>query len=371
MIAEERSHWTTSTRHYAAAFISGLLLWGTHWLVFARNDANNRFRTTYLYLASIPAGGIISTIATGSLLYGVFSLILGIERADNGQVMSQAPGGLSSLIVGLFLVFYHQEITSRESGDKQSESFTNNRLAFLYSFSFIGIAVSAPGIATLFYTVFSAVTEPSTAILDSSPESWQDPAASGLTMLILGGTIWGYLQIKYLSKAEMNEPNTLSMKRIYYTGIIGIGLLIAVAALSTFIFVVLRDVLAADFGYETVRSIRIPVSILLAFAVIVPYHWLLQRTERQQIETDSSTETIRPQKSVTILAPPNSSFFIAQLEDDLGYPVTSVNWADSGAIDLELDTENTVSAADAISGSNGDNVIIIPEPGGLRVYSYD
>ena len=30
MIAEERSHWTTSTRHYAAAFISGLLLWGTH-----------------------------------------------------------------------------------------------------------------------------------------------------------------------------------------------------------------------------------------------------------------------------------------------------------------------------------------------------
>jgi len=190
-------------------------------------------------------------------------------------------------------------------------------------------------------------------------------------MLILGGTIWGYLQIKYLSKAEMNEPNTLSMKRIYYTGIIGIGLLIAVAALSTFIFVVLRDVLAADFGYETVRSIRIPVSMLLAFAVIVPYHWLLQRTERQQIETDSTTETIRPRKSVTILAPPNSSFFIAQLEDDLGYPVTSVNWADSGAIDLELDIENTVSAADAISGSNGDNVIIIPEPGGLRVYSYD
>ena len=371
MIAEERSHWTTSTRHYAAAFISGLLLWGTHWLVFARNDANNRFRTTYLYLASIPAGGIISTIATGSLLYGVFSLILGIERAENGQVLSQAPGGLSSLVVGLFLVFYHQEITSRESGDKQSESFTNNRLAFLYSFSFIGIAVSAPGIATLFYTVFSAVTEPSTAILDSSPESWRDPAASGLTMLILGGTIWGYLQIKYLSKAEMNEPNALSMKRIYYTGIIGIGLLIAVAALSTFIFVFLRDVLAGDFGYETVRSIRIPVSILLAFTVIVPYHWLLQRTERQQMETDSTTETTRPRKSVTVLSPPNSSFFIAQLEDDLGYPVTSVNWADSGAIDLELDIENTVSAADAISGSNGDNVIIIPEPGGLRVYSYD
>ena len=51
--------------------------------------------------------------------------------------------------------------------------------------------------------------------------------------------------------------------------------------------------------------------------------------------------------------------------------MTSVNWADSGAIDLELDIENTVSAADAISGSNGDNVIIIREPGGLRVYSYD
>ena len=371
MIAEDRSHWTVSTRHYAAAFISGLLLWGTHWLVFARNDANNRFRTTYLYLASIPAGGIISTIATGSMLYGVFSLILGIEGMENGLVLPQAPGSLSSLVVGLLLIFYHQEITTRESGDRQSESFTNNKLAYLYSFSFIGMAVSAPGIAALFYTVFSAVTEPSTAILDSNPESWRYPAASGLTMLILGGAIWGYLQIKYLSKAKINEPNTLSVKRIYYTGIIGIGLLVAVAALSTFIFLVLRDVLAGDLGYETVRSIRIPVSILVAFAVVVLYHWLLQRAERQQIGPDPTTKPIRPRKRVTVLAPPNSSFFIAQLEDDLGYPVTSVNWADSGAIDLELDIENTVSITDAISGSNGDNVIIIPEPGGLRVYSHD
>jgi hypothetical protein len=111
--------------------------------------------------------------------------------------------------------------------------------------------------------------------------------------------------------------------------------------------------------------------MLVAFAVIVPYHWLLQRTERQQIETDLATKTIRPRKRVTVLAPPNSGFFIAQLEDDLGYPVNSVNWADSGAIDLELDIENTVSLTDAISGSNGDHVIIIPEPGGLRVYSHD
>ena len=371
IIAEERSHWTTSTRHYAAAFISGLVLWSTHWLVFARNDANNRFRTAYLYIASIPAGGIISTVATGSLLYGVFSLTLGIGRAENGQILSQVPGSLSSLIVGLFLIFYHQEIATRESADRQSENLPNNKLAFLYSFSFIGIAVSAPGIATLFYTAFGAITETSTAILESSPESWRDPAASGLAMLILGGTIWGYIQIKYLSKAKIIESTTLPIKRIYFTGIIGIGLLIAVSALSIFIFVVLRDVLGGDLGYETVRSIRIPVSILVAFAVIVPYHWLIQRTERQQVETFSTTKTIRPRKKVTILAPPNSSFFIAQLEDDLGYPVTSVTWADSGAFDLELDIENTGSVTDAIAGSNGDNVIIIPEPGGLRVYSHD
>ena len=48
-----------------------------------------------------------------------------------------------------------------------------------------------------------------------------------------------------------------------------------------------------------------------------------------------------------------------------------MTWADSGAFDLELDIENTGSVTDAIAGSNGDNVIIIPEPGGLRVYSHD
>ncbi len=72
-----------------------------------------------------------------------------------------------------------------------------------------------------------------------------------------------------------------------------------------------------------------------------------------------------------MFTPINSEFFIAALEENLGYRVSSVEWADPGSENVLLKEDSTEEIAERIQSSKGEFVVVLPEPGGVRIYSHN
>ena len=76
-------------------------------------------------------------------------------------------------------------------------------------------------------------------------------------------------------------------------------------------------------------------------------------------------------KRILILVPNDDQNFATALERALGYPVARVNWVDEGAAAQSLENINLDELVSGIEQSVGAGVILIPEPSGIRIYSYN
>ena len=357
-------------RRFISILIPSLLAWIVHWLLIATKEESNRVKTLYLYTATIVAGGITSLIAISSLLHGILSIIIGTDIPENEGRIDQAPGAISALIVGLSLLYYHQKLIF-ENSEKGNGIFGTSRelRLFGYAFSIIALLILAPGISSISQTILNTISQPF-EFVESSTESWKDNFVSGLTMVLIGSTLWISCRKYIINRIEITNSYNDSLPKIYFNVVFGIGIFVAVPALSTLIFFILRDILAGEIGIETVRSSRLSISTLISFAFIVPYHYWLYRNNLPKTPYNQ-TNRAKIRKQVMLFAPPNSSFFIAELEETLGYEINSVSWMDSGSSNINLDNANTPELCLAIEGAIGKNVVVIPEASGVRVYSYN
>ena len=346
------------------------MAWIVHWLLIATKEESNRVKTLYLYTATIVAGGITSLIAISSLLHGILSIIIGTNIPENGGRIDQAPGAISALIVGLSLLYYHQRLIF-ENSEKGNGIFGASRelRLFGYAFSIIALLILAPGISSISHTILNTISQPF-EFVESSTKSWKDNFVSGLTMVLIGSTLWISCRKYIINRIEITNSYHDSLPKIYFNLVFGIGIFVAVPALSTLIFFILRDILAGEIGIETVRSSRLSISTLISFAFIVPYHYWLYRNNLPKTPY-KQTNRAKIRKQVMLFTPPNSSFFIAELEETLGYEINSVSWMDSGSSNINLDNANTPELCLAIEGAIGENVVVIPEASGVRVYSYN
>lgn len=359
------SEWVDTVKKPLSPLLTGLLIWSTHWLILARTDSHNRIKSAFLYLTSIPVGGLISMLSGAILINAIIGTTLGMYDGESPPFLA-----ISSILIGVLIIFYHWRVIRLQSRNADEREHFLPHQVFTNGFSFLGILFASPGIAILVYSILTFFLENPGEILNTHAAGLREPIVTGLTGLILGGSVWIFCQRKLVHIKSEAAANTNTVARIYYLAVVGIGLIVVAGALSVLIFLILTHILAARIGYETLQSIRIPLSLIAAFLVIVPYHWL----ENRKIPSDGypdSEDQASVQKVVTIIAPPNSEFFLAQLEEDLGYSVHVRRWADLGASKNTFDIETTESIVSAIQRSPGGNVIVLPEQAGTKIYSYD
>ena len=133
----------------------------------------------------------------------------------------------------------------------------------------------------------------------------------------------------------------------------------------------LRDIISNNVGINTLKSISIPISVLISYLIITPYHWLLYKKEPSYNKKSEHEISSKKRKTVTILLPDNNQFFLGQLEEDLGYSIKSLRWKDLNSENIQLDLESTTNIVESVNNMIGNEVLIIPENGGVRIYSYE
>ena len=245
----------------------------------------------------------------------------------------------------------------------------NSSAVFYHFFAFIGVLVLGSGVALSINNILSFFTGYNDIALPSSG-ALKEMSSISITLILVGIAVWAYSWRQVQSNWIAVTQGYYTARRTYIFSMLGIGILTAVVSLAALLFLLLKDLLSAQFTTDTVEAINPSISILITLTPIIAYHTILKK-QQESLNEAPSTSKPRNKKRILILVPNDDQNFANALERALGYPVARVNWVDEGAAAQSLENINLDELVSGIEQSVGAGVILIPEPSGIRIYSYN
>ena len=355
-------------RSSAALALVGGAIWWSHWLRFAGADRGSVLRWLYLFIAAIGGGAVTAQVGFGLTLYEVISWILR-EPDSLASPFENLPAALATAVVGIAMWrYFRHRMDSEAEGDVRVLVRQVND----YLLAGGGLIVLAIATASVFDTSIRLLTEGSAVTIQGEVQ-WQFRAALILTFAAVGLPAW-WLHWRRIEDAAVSDPETERTslpRKLYVLGVLCLGLLSLVGGASATLFVFLRDLLAVDMSMDTVRDLATALAVVLTAALVIPYHWIVYRKDRE-LEPDIESPVLEPvRKHVTLLIPPGGGDLVHAVEEALGQSITLAPWSDPDAYVPSLDSEDLARVAQVVASAEGSHVLLIPEPSNLRVISHD
>ena len=355
-------------RSSAALALVGCAIWWSHWLRFAGADHGSVLRWLYLFIAAIGGGAVTAQVGFGLALYEVISWILR-EPDSLASPFENLPAALATAVVGIAMWrYFRHRMDSEAEGDVRVIVRQVND----YLLAGMGLVVLAIATASVFDTSIRLFTEGFSSTLQGEVQ-WQFRVALILTLAAVGLPTW-WRHWRRIEAAATDDPvneRTSLPRKLYVLGVLCLGLLSLVGGASATLFVFLRDLLAVDMSMDTIHDLATALAVVLTAALVIPYHWIVYRKDRE-LEPDIESPVLEPvRKHVTLLTPPGGGDLVRAVEEALGQSVTLAPWSDPDAYVPSLDSEDLARIAQAVASAQGSQVLLIPEPSGLRVISHD
>ena len=355
-------------RSSAALALVGCAIWWSHWLRFAGADHGSVLRWLYLFIAAIGGGVIAAQVGLGMAFYEVASWILR-EPDSVASPLDGLPAALATAVVGVAMWrYFRHRMDSESEGDVRVLVRRVND----YLLAAGGLMVLAVATASVFDTSIRLFTEGSAVTLQGEVQ-WKLRIALILTLAALGLPTWWrhWRRIDAAAAADPVNERTSLPRKLYVLGVLCLGLLALVGGASATLFVFLRDLLAVDMSMDTIHDLATALAVVLTIAIIIPYHWIVYRKDRE-LEPDIESPVLEPvRKHVTLLIPPGGGDLVHAVEEALGQSITLAPWSDPDAYVPSLDSEDLARVAQVVASAEGSHVLLIPEPSNLRVISHD
>ena len=285
LIPAESGLWREPMRGAFAFFLVGSLVWGSHWLYYARGDFGSTLRQVYLYIFAVLGGAVTVLIALGLIINGFLTWLLGAPTEDASPDFRFMPGALASLGVGAGLWLYHWMVLRREA-DFSPPQANEVRRTYAYILSALGLGTMVVAMGTLAHMAVSILVDGSRDLI-AGKELWREPLALIITLGLLGIPLWGYYWASVQRQVSLGttEDRAALVRRIFIFAALGIGALAVLGSLSALIFLFLRDVLGDGLGdglsIETLRDARPAFDAILPAAIFLPYFWFVYRRDRR------------------------------------------------------------------------------------------
>ena len=354
-------------RSSAALALVGCAIWWSHWLRFAGADHGSVLRWLYLFIAAIGGGAVTAQVGFGLALYEVISWILR-EPDSLASPFENLPAALATAVVGIAMWrYFRHRMDSEAEGDVRVLVRQVND----YLLAGMGLVVLAIATASVFDTSIRLFTEGFSSTLQGEVQ-WQFRVALILTLAAVGLPTW-WRHWRRIEAAATDDPvneRTSLPRKLYVLGVLCLGLLSLVGGASATLFVFLRDLLAVDMSMDTIHDLATALAVVLTIAIIIPYHWIVYRKDRE-LEPDTETPATPVRKHVTLLTPPGGGNLVRAVEEALGQSITLAPWSDPDAYVPSLDSDELARVAQAVASAQGSHLLLIPEPSALRVISHD
>ena len=350
--------------------IVGAVIWWTHWLKFAGDDRGSVLRWIYLFTASIGGGIIPALVGCGLAAHTLLSWLLGASTNDASTHFEVLPDAVATTAAGIGMWGYHRlRLTAETVQSTPGDAFHVSRV-YDVLISTIGLfALTAASVAIL--DMFLRLIADTSPVVVGSDAQWRSALATTLTLLLIGLPVWGarWRRIQAAAAADPEVERTAIPRKLYVMGVLCLSLLALVGGASSTLFIFFRDLLDANLSSATLRDLATAFAIVLTTALVIPYHWVVYRQDRELEPDDESPAPVR--KHVTLLTPPGGEDFAQAVAESLGYSITPVPWSDPDAYVPALNPDELACVALSVTSAPGSQVLLIPEPTTLRVISHD
>ena len=362
--------WVGTTKAALSLALVATPVWAAHWLYFAWRDYESTLRRLYLYLFAALGAVITVLVSLMVMLNGTLVWAFGAADGRAGDHFGFLPGALASLVMGGLVLGYHGLVARQEAEASPSEAQGAVR-SFPYLMAAVGLGTLVVGTATLLTSAIGILTESGRVAL-AGGDVWRKAVALGVTLVLLGGPLWGYYwaQVQREASAVGAPARTLLVRRGFIFAALGAGMLALLGSVSFLLFVFLKELLDGDLS-DVLRDTRVSIGILATAAIFLPYYWRVYREDQRVAAESGVVEVVqRTRKAVTVLLHEDGTAFLRDLEEALGYGVSPLRWADADASTPELSEAGVQDLAQRISDASGPSVLVVPDDTTVRVLSY-
>lgn len=277
-----------------ALIIIGTPIWIYSWRLIQDSltdpaEMGSNLRLGILYLLSL--GGVITVITTATLVINVIvARLLGNDATFSDFIREIGDAISVGVPLGMIWAYYgywlnrHIEAT----GDKVREA--SLKRLYYYILSFIGLAVSFSGVATLFNSMINMLTSSGLIMSNATRETLSASIAFLLVGLPLWLITWRPMQAQALAQGEVGDHARRSVIRKFYLYLVLFAAVIGgMISAVTLVYQLLRVVLTGDTGSDFINTLLNSIQVLFLCSVVLIYHLNVLRRDSAAL-SDSLAE---------------------------------------------------------------------------------
>ncbi len=335
-----------------AWLLPGVMVWVAYWPTAAVRLPRRTLWLAYVLLIGVGGGLITALVAASRLLWSALVWLVG-DRLDQtmAQHFDSAATEIAAVLIGVLVWWYH-----RAALGELATARSDVRRVYEYLVAGIALAAAAAGVGTVLVALIEVTTRGTDVGITTV-----NTLLGAVTLLAVGAPLWWW-HWRSAQKAAAADPagEVPSLaRRIYLVVLFGVAGIAAVIALLTVMFMVFRDLVDAQLGAATLRSMRYGLGVLVASAAVSAYHGAIWR---QDARLAAPSQVAGPRHVILVGA--DDPHLASAVRQQTGATVES--WQRGDGVGHSWD-EAAVLAA--LAGHEGQEVLVIAGEPGFQIIS--
>jgi hypothetical protein len=344
------------------ATVLGVLVWSWHWLTRYRRAG--RTPLWHVYVVVIGAlGGLIATVCSAATI-GYWTLVwfLGEPTApvasEHFEYVPAAAGAV--LVVGVATWQYHRWVLQARDRVERREPLRT------YDYAMAGTGLVATVVAVTLALV--ALLEAITPVPAGDDPSIANQLILAVTLAVIGVPLWlvFWSRIRRHVAEDPGAECNSAVRRIYLIVLFGVGGIVGSVSLISVLFIAIEDLLEGMFGGQTIRSMRVGLSLLVTVTGVAWYHLAVFRSDRNTLAAVEPVPGRALPRHVVLIAPRG-----VELADEVatatGADVESWHRTDE-TTSPELDLDDLAAR---INASDARDVLVVVGPAGATLTPFE
>ncbi|MBP2412300.1 hypothetical protein JOF48_001099 [Arthrobacter stackebrandtii] len=317
----------------------GLAVWWWHWVRRGMGLVRGGFADVALVLVGVLAAGAATLGSAGYLLYTFGNAAL---RGPSLQLLAPAPLALGtalagSLVCSLAPAWFAGRLPGTLEAGRQVVSG-------------LGLAAGASGLGVCINAALASLVPP------LAGDNTRSLLLAGLIWLVLGAVTWWRAW-------RPGKPADPRGRRVYLVAVFGISAVVALIALLVAGFRFIEFLLEPDrLASGLLESVRAPIGLLTATALVSLYHFVVWRADRTVLET-TETQADGALESILLVAGGDARPLRAALAKSTGARVRLLARAGD---EYQATEEELAAAIASVDGAGPRIMLLIDGPGSVR-----
>ena len=357
-----------TTLNLTISIFIGFGTWVTHWRILRTKLKKREYESIYLYVIFI-----VTTTAT--MISAIILSMTMLERAlhsdtTSGWILTLSTSMVTLLIATSVLIFHMKDFQNTTLITEFSKA-SNKVLTFSLAFLSLGIFIS--GFSVLIHSMLISIVQVAWAELIQPEGFWKEPLSLGVSLTIVGGSVWFFCWNK-LGSISNDFKEDIRYSRLYFLAVIGTSIVFTAGTMAAVMFTLLKGLLGSNLGLQTIESLITPFSIgIMVFSAGI-YHLKIFRKLPHGSGHNSEPYLSKPestQKTIVIISQTSNESLIKALQIRLGNSVNEILWTEDSNISENRIQPNLNDLYYSIIDSNDQRLLLIQDGDNYKIYPYE